>query len=355
MAEKEQNTSIELIGKFDQLLIDSKNLIHSETVKDDKKFNELIEFAKNLKVENVDSKSIYEQVTTQLKEIKRIKNIVGKKRKEFTAPAVAYQKDLIKYGDTYLVPLAEAEKHLAAEKQKFDDLVKAEANRIFSERTKLLAQNGYQLVGKIYMSGPVQIPTDTIADMDQEGFDYHIGLGKAELERQQSEKDRIEQAEKDRAAFAKERAEFAKEKAEFAKQKAEILAQQQALDETYKKVEEKPVEESKSMEENPVLKEAKETLKAVEKLEKVIVEKGVTPGKSEIITKHEHPKPNLETSTEKEEFGDIFDKMEISPEQIGFNQCQKRVLEIMDDKSITKKSILKERIKSIEYVLEEKK
>lgn len=76
-----QETSIELIGKFDQLLIDSKNLIHSETVKDDKKFNELIEFAKKLKVENLDSKSIYEQVTTQLKEIKRIKGIVDKKEK----------------------------------------------------------------------------------------------------------------------------------------------------------------------------------------------------------------------------------------------------------------------------------
>ncbi len=347
MAEKKQDTSIELIGKFDQLLIDSKNLIHSETVKDDKKFNELIEFAKNLNVVNVDSKSIYDQITTQLKEITRIEKIVDKKRKEFTAPAVAYQKDLIKYGDTYLIPLAGAKKHLTAEKQKFDDLVKAEANRIFSERTKLLAESGYQLVGKIYMSGPVQIPTDTIADMDQEGFDYHVGLGKAELERQQAEKDRIEQAEKDRAAFAKERAEFAKEKAEFAKQKAEILAQQQALDETYKSVEEPKVEE-------PETKPSPDK-KPAEKVEKIIVEKGASLGKSEIITKHEHPKPNLETSTEKEEFGDIFDKMEISPEQIGFNQCQKRVLEIMDDKSITKKSILKERIKSIEYVLEEKK
>lgn len=252
---------------------------------------------------------------------------------------------MIKYGDTYLVPLAEAEKHLAAEKQKFDDLVKAEQNRIFSERTKLLAESGYQLVGKIYMSGPVQIPTETIADMDQKGFDYHIGLGKAELERQQAEKDRIEQAEKDRAAFAKERAEFAKEKAEFSKQKAEILAQQQALDETYKKVEEKPVEKAEtkpSADKKPV---------------KTVIESKVSADKKtfEIHQDGKHVDTvDVESQTPKEEFGDIFDKMEISPEQIGFNQCQKRVLEIMDDKSITKKSILKERIKSIEYVLEEK-
>ena len=334
----EQTKSIELIGKFDQLLIDSKNLIHLETIKDDKKFNEMIEFADNLIVKNLDSKSIYDQIVTQLKGIKKIKGLVDKKRKEFTKPATDYRSELIKYGDKYLIPLAASEKHLAAEKQKFDDLVKAEENRIFSERTKLLAENGYQLIGEIYISGPVQIATNTIADMDQEGFDYHISLGKAELERKQAEQDRIDQAEKDRAEFAKERAEFAKEKADFAKLKAEILAQQQALDKTYEKIEEPKVEEK------PV--EKTETKTAADK-------KRIPANKAPI----EKPK-NVEVSSEKpttDAFGDIFDKMEISPEQIGFNQCRKLVLELINDKTIGKKSVLIERIKNIEYVLEEKK
>ena len=349
MAEKTENTSLELVGKFEQLIIDSKALLFNETIKDQEKFDQLIEFTMNLKVENLDSRAIYEQIVTQFKEVKKIKVIVDKKRKELTAPATEYQKTIKAYGDGYLNQLKSAEDHLAAEKQKFDDLLKAEQNRIFSERSKLLASNGYQLTGQFYVSGPVQISIDNIAEMDQDGFEYHLELGQAELKRKQAEKERAEQMEKDRLAIQKEREQLAKDRAEMAKLRAELEAQKQALDATYKKAEEKPkaeenVETPSNYKLSPTepVKDSKPTddKKTVE-----IFQDGKS--KEKVTIESQSPKT--------EEFGDIFENLSISPEQIGFNQCRMRVLEFMEDPYLKTKTALKEKINSVQYVVERKK
>lgn len=323
MAEKKTELAIQT--KFDQLLIESKNQILQNTVKDKKQLDALLKVYNECKVTNIDSKAEADHIETGLKEVRKIRIAIDKNRKELTAPVTAYQKELIAYADEFLNPISETEAHLKAEKQKYDDLVEAEKNRLFTERAEILSKNGYQLVNGSYICGPIHVIAKDIHTLEQSQVDYYVELGKKEIARKEAEEKRIQEAEQrlkdsenaldlERQKMAKEREEMAKLKAELNAKLAELNAQEIAIEKTYdevEKIKDKPVISQGA----PIEEEAPEIIE--------------TP----TVKKAEKP-----IETPKNDIGDIFE--ELTDYQKGRNDMRSEILDLLKNPASFDKKII---------------
>lgn len=353
---KQNQQELELISKFDQLLIDSKNEIVKNTIKSEDDLNKLLDVYSKIKITNIDSKAESDHLETGLKDLKKIRLAIQNNRENLTAPALNYQKDLIAYVKPWIETITATEDHLKKEKQKYDDLVEAEKNRLFTERASLLAENGYQLQNGFYISGPIQVKADTISDLTDDQIQYYVKLGKDELDRKQKElerEERLNQREKElaekMAVLDKKLAELTAKEDEMNKKSAELNAQEIAIEKTYDIVEEKKLVETISVVENPNNIATNNDIKKHfeqnqgKAIGMTMQSAGRGLGSVQQITES---KTKIGQTSE---IGDIFS--EPTEYQKGFNACRNSVLELLKNPESYGKTAkgLADKIKSMNY------
>lgn len=341
---KENN---EVGTKFDQLLENSKKLILDRTIKNPDDLKKLLDSYSAIEIVNIDSKAESNHVETGLKECRKIRLAIDNNRKDLTAPATKYQKSLIDYVEPWLKEIEKTENHLKNEKQKYDDMVAAEKNRLFTERASILAENGYQLQSGFYVSGPIQVKADTITELNQQEIDYYVSLGKQELEQKSKELEREERLNQKEIELNKKLALIDQKTEELNQKIAELEAQKEALDKTYEKVESAEVVDAEivSNSETPIDAETN-----VVYLKVPATEKNTT----EAIDIFAETGPS--TMDKEETPVDIFagqDSIipeEISEYQKGFNDCRMKILDILNNsESFGKKlATLKEIVRTLE-------
>ena len=206
-------------------------------------------------VESIKDLPQYNHMKDGLKKLKKLDKAIEDKRKELTAPALKYQRDLKAHADELRAIIAPGKEHVAKQIQAFEDAEKAEQERVFRERCTTLTENGYQLIGENYVSGVNFLDAEKIKGFNDDEFNFYVDLGKKEVERAKAEEKRKADQEaaivKEREEMAAEREAMAAEREEMRKMMAELEAQKAALDEQYNQ--EKPAEE----EEQPAPEEAK--------------------------------------------------------------------------------------------------
>ena len=249
----------------------------------------------------------YKAMKDALKEVKRMRIDTDERRKNLTGPALKFQKDLKAHADVYIESANETESLLSDRLQAIEDLQEAEKNKLTQERSKLLTDNGFELIGKFFKCGIVDVEAETVGDLSEEDMEHYITMGKQEVERREAERKRKEaeeeQLRKDREEIEAEKAKLRQEKKEY----EEFLA--------WKKAQEKPAEEPKD--EKPV-----EEVKTKE----TPTEKPVEEVKPETAKK---------TVENPEKTAPAPQKKELTPEQEGFTAAKRSIYKEIDRVIIT--------------------
>lgn len=188
----------------------------------------------------------YNYVIEGRKKFKKYSTAVEKKRKELTAPALKFQKELKAVADdlqdNYLKNVIT---HLDNQIKSFEDAEKAEKERVFRERVKELTENGFQLTNGMYISGTTILKPEQIEAFKDSEQEFYIVIGKKEVERAKAETDRKANEAKElkelKDQLKAQSEQMAKQQSEMDKKQSEMDAQQLALDARY--AEENKVEE----------------------------------------------------------------------------------------------------------------
>lgn len=183
----------------------------------------------------------YKAVSAAVSTLRKLRTSVEARRKELTEPALKFQREVKAEADRITAEIKPLEEKLKEQVSNIDDAREAARKAEYQRRLQLLMECGYQLVNGFLACGPVSFLVDELTDLTDEQLAYHENHGRGELARQAAE----EQRKKEEAdALAKERAEvqrmkdeLAAEKAKAAKELAELRAQKEALENTYKTVE----------------------------------------------------------------------------------------------------------------------
>lgn len=224
---EKKDTALVVMTGTDEMIKKAKASLTADTVGTAKALKQLKDTYENLAIGGVKDLAGYNVVKEGIKTISKMRIAVETRRKELTAPALKFQKELKAAGDKLIETLAPLEDHLKAQKVKFDDLAKAAEEQLFTERCKTLAENGYQLQGDFYLCGALQVSTKMIVKLTEDEITFYVNEGAKEIARQAAEEKRKEE---ERAAINKEREEIAAERAELA-------AQRLALEEKYGTIE----------------------------------------------------------------------------------------------------------------------
>ena len=261
MQKKEETQNVALFIGTDECIATTKQTLLSETVQSDEMIEQLRAAYMDQKFTDLKDLKGFEFMVDGSKKLKKLRTSVEKKRKEFTEPALAFQKEVKKYADeTLIAPIKEIEDHLNHQIEMFKDAELQEREKKFAERVEMLSTNGYHFAGEHFVCGVMSIHQNELVAIDDESFQQYIEAGKREVERKQAEEKRIqaerEETQRLREELAKEREELRKMREELAKEREEITAQKTALDETYSEIEKTPEIEEKQPEQ--VLKAASE-------------------------------------------------------------------------------------------------
>ena len=258
MAKKQtaENAALVLFQGTDQLIEQSKNDLIINTVGSDEKIQQLIDTYSELTIAGIQDMASYKVVDEGIKILKKTRIDVEKYRKELTAPALKWQKDLKSCADDIISRLEPVEKSLLEKKSVIDDAKKAAEQQLFTERTKTLAENGYQLAGQFYICGALQVNIEMITQLSDDEFTFYTNEGQKELKRIEAEKQR-KQAEQDelnrkiQELEAREKR-LAELEAKLNAKENEINAQTIAIEKTYEEIE-KPIQKNETTASNEVI------------------------------------------------------------------------------------------------------
>lgn len=320
---KQQNTTVVPFEVTPEQIEIAKNSLIQETIKSFDGLQEIIDTYSNVELNDIKELSAYKFVVEGEKLVKKLKTQVEKKRKELTAPALEFQRNLMELKNEIDANLDPVLKHLSTQRISFEDKLKAEEERLFAERCELLSNNGYNVFGSTYICGAISIPMGNLNTLSDEEFNYYVELGKKEVARKKAEEDRIkaekEALQKERQEMAAEKEALKKEREELQKELAELKAQKTALDKTYNKVEE--IKEPK-LDEKPKENEKPKTQE--------------TPKE----TKPEIIQPNLKKPTTENPLGES--KFEANTLTVaGFNLFRNRLISLLSgDEPITRGNLL---------------
>jgi len=277
----------------DQVIDQAKNSMVMDSIGSDEKLNQFIESYSSLIISGIEDMTTYKVVSSAISEVKKMRTNLEKKRKELTAPALRFQKALIDVENSYSPRLKELEEKLKAEKTRIDDAKEAAKKVLYNERVNKLVAAGYELASGFFICGAFQVPTTEITEFTDDEIQFYILEGTKELERRKAEQLRKDEQERflkeQREAIENEKRELAELKAEMIQMKSDILkereeiqAQKTALEHTYEKTAEQPVEtvaEQPAMNPNPI--------------------EGVSPTIEQPIKMFEQPKPPIQSTSEK--------------------------------------------------------
>jgi len=243
---KEKKTDLVLFAGTDELILKAKNELVTKTIGSEEQLKAIVDTYENLTIAGIQDMASYKVVEQGAKDIKKLRGLIDKHRKELTAPALKWQKDLIAEADRIINIVHPIEKSLLEKKTKIDDAKKAAEQELFTARCAELATKGYQLNGKFYMCGALQINSDDISKLNDEEYSFFINEGQKELDRKQAEKDRKAAESKelnDRLTALEEReAKLAAREAALDIKEGEVATQTEALEKTYANLETPPEE-----------------------------------------------------------------------------------------------------------------
>lgn len=337
--EVEGKKSMVLFEGTDELIAKAKSELISKTIGTDKKLKQLVDTYSNLVIAGVEDMASYKVVEKGAMDLKKLRIGIDKYRKDLTAPALKWQKELKAEADKMIAIVQPLEQSLIEKKSAIDDAKKAAEEKLFTKRCKLLADNGYQLAGEFYICGALQISVKQITTLETEEFDFYVNEGDKELKRQKAEQERKDaeaKALQERLdALDKREAEIAAREAKLAEKETEIDAQSSALEQTYEKIEKHTeIDDSKKSD------TANET---------VIPEKKSVPPKSEKagrFLKHDE----LEQPEEKQfdAFGDEINQY-VGGYFAGFEDMKSRIISLLKSNKKIKRSELVQFIQSQKF------
>jgi hypothetical protein len=237
MAEKENMpkkvSPIEAIEKQSETMITLAKA-DLDTYFDKKYVEQVKEQYGSLEITSLKDIKGYEAMKDTAKQVRTMRIDLDNRRKELTKPATNYQKDLISHAKPNIELAEQTESLLKERLQAIEDLQEAEKNKLTKERSELLMNNGYELIGKLYVCGIVQVDAETIGDLSEEDIEHYVNMGKQEIQRREAEEQRKKEEQE---RLKKEREEIEAEKAKIRKEKQEY---EEFL--KWKKSQEKPEE-----------------------------------------------------------------------------------------------------------------
>ena len=283
-------SELKIVSDIQKAEENAKQYLLKSTIKSEEKLAELVKTYSE--VEIVD-KSSFDFLLKGSKEMKKIRGIIEKNRKEITRPLTDFQKNMISLVKPWLETLSESES-IANEKIKaFEDIEKAKAAEILATRIQTLSQNGFDFVAGNYVCGPIFLSVEQIEGFSDADLNFHVELGAKEVKRKEAEETRRQEEKK---ALDERLAEIEKREADLARREAELN------------------------------KDKKEVNKIIEK---------------EIEVKK--PKPEIEPAEVVEKINSKFPEAEFHnfDVQSGFDNFRNQLIEKLKEKEITR-GILKE-------------
>lgn len=237
---KSKDNAVIIFEGTDQLIEQTIAELKKSTVTDEA-LAALKEQYSGMVIAGIEDMKGYKAVTSAVSTLRKLRTSVEARRKELTEPALKFQREVKAEADRITAELKPLEEQLKEQVSNIDDAREAARKAEYQRRLQLLMECGYQLVNGFLACGPVSFLVDELTDLTDEQLAYHENHGRGELARQAAE----EQRKKDEAdALAKEREEIqrmkdelAAEKAKAAQELAELKAQKEALENTYKTVE----------------------------------------------------------------------------------------------------------------------
>lgn len=181
--EQKEDKALVLFKTTDELIKTAKNSLILETIETEDRLNQLENTYKSMTIAGIKDMPTYKAVEQGIKDLKKLRILVDKRRKAYTEPAVKWQKSIKSEADRIINIIKPLETHLLAQKQTIDDENAVELNRLFTERSKKLAEKGYQLVGDYYVSGVIQVEADKLAMLTVEEMQFYVDEGDRELKR----------------------------------------------------------------------------------------------------------------------------------------------------------------------------
>jgi hypothetical protein len=212
---------------------------------------ELIEAYHTTIIPDLNDQAAVKFVSDGLKRFKKLRTGIEAKRKELNAPALEYQRTLKSHADGLIELARPTEIALTKRLDDWKNAVEAKRFELFRYRSALLTENGFQIIGNMFVCGPFQVLADTLSDMEEADLNMYVAKGKESKQRAEIEEkrrtDELEALAKEREEIQKMREELAKEKKAVNTEKIEVEAQKTAIEKTYKKVNESDMSDAESV------------------------------------------------------------------------------------------------------------
>lgn len=239
MSNKKDNAVIIFEGT-DQLIEQTIAELKKSTVTDEA-LAALKEQYSGMVIAGIEDMKGYKAVSSAVSTLRKLRTSVEARRKELTEPALKFQREVKAEADRITAEIKPLEEKLKEQVSNIDDAREAARKAEYQRRLQLLMECGYQLVNGFLACGPVSFLVDELTDLTDEQLAYHENHGRGELARiaaeDQRKKDEAEALANERAEIQRMKDELAAEKAKAAQELAELRAQKEALENTYKTVE----------------------------------------------------------------------------------------------------------------------
>lgn len=239
-AEEIEQTSKEIekiIVSTEEIIENSVQLMIKSSIGTEAALAELEADYANLIITGINDMAGYKTAKDGIRIIKGKRSILKSTRKELTAPALKYQKDLISAETGIDSRLEALQNSLDAKVTEIDDLKAAASRSLQLQRIQELTENGYNQAGNLLVCGPVNVSVDDLSSLEEEVYDSYLEKGKAEIERKAAEEKRHndlkEELEEAKRLLAEQREELKHMKDQLDAEKQELSLQKAALEETY--------------------------------------------------------------------------------------------------------------------------
>ena len=266
----------------------------------------------------------------QLKKLKSVRIDTDARRKELTAPALKFQKELKSHADEYIEQSQLTEKMLSGKIQTFEDLEAAEKNKLVVERSKDLLENGYDLIGKMYVCGINQVDAESLSELTEDDMSHYIDMGQKELKRREIEAERKVKEEEQRQQEIKDLEERRAKIQKDEKEHQEFLA--------WKKSQEKTKEE------------VSKKLETLNRLDQEINEEKTEEDKHKVIDNQQSQKTTEKTEPAKESPSETNSSEKMTKAKAGYDLALNDIFDFVNDKSIKlNRQVIFDKIKTLRF------
>ncbi len=171
----------------EKMIEQAKDALVSKTITSREKLNQILDQCKSLADGGIKSLPEHQAVKEAIKVLKKINTEVPKQRKVLTEPATTYQKSLIQEEKEIIDLVTPVLSELLKVDQKAEDAIMAKSQELFQERSKKLAELGYQLTSSFFILGAFQVHSDQLVKLTDDEFKFYMDKGQEEIERKEKE------------------------------------------------------------------------------------------------------------------------------------------------------------------------